>query len=326
LAVEAERTACGEALPASPGTRRADTFLAGIPGLSVRPLSQDCRTFPLGWSNDGTRVLVARQVTYPLPCVPWEGGCAAADILACHAGSGECKVLITQRQLALERKDVSGLVHWDAKRRVLYVRSWDLNFGGTGRLLALDESTGKTLWSQDAEAAEYLGGGIFGVQHKVVENPDEGFVWKPVTVNKEGGVVEKFPLLCCPFGWSPHRLWMDSTLDARKGERTSSVSFSTRNKADAWQFRLPSGYRPCSNEVWTPRDTDAVIGYEDAVHHGRFALKLWEVNPTKERARLLMQGDAAIDPRQHYPGIRACTDGTGPDSSAPPLAVAAWDP
>jgi len=320
LAIEAERVACGGRLSGGSDISRSDTFLAQMPTLSIKPVSQDCRTSPLGWSSDGTRVLLARQVTYALPCEPAMGGCPASDILACEAGSGQCKVLITQRRLAEEHKDVSELIHWNAEQHVLYVRSLDLNFGGTGRLLALDESTARTLRSFDAEAAHYLGGGLIGIQERIVEDPDQGFVWKPMILNEHGPVLEGFPLLG-PFGWSPSGLWMN-TGSGPSGE----ISFSTRTKANVWRFRLPAGFGACAYGAWTARDTAVAVGYEDAVRQGRFALQLWEINPATERARLLMQGDAALDPREPYPSIMACGAVTFSNPFAPALSVATWDP
>jgi hypothetical protein len=254
------------------------------------------------------------------------GGCAAADILACEGASGDCKVLITQRRLAQERKDVTRLVHWDADRHVLYVWSWDLSFGGTGRILALNESDGETIWSFDANVAEYLGRGVIGVQNRVVEDPDQGFAWNVFLIDEAGALLGAFPLLGMSCGWSPNRLWADTFADATGGAPTY-VSFTTRDRAHAWEFQLPHGFRPCPSAAWTPRNTSVSIGYEDAVRQGRFALKLWELDPAKKGARLLIQGEAEVDPRQPYPGIRMCTLGTGPQfTNVPPLVVATWTP
>ena len=134
IAVMAERASCQSGKGStSQAAYRPDVFLILLRDVSVREITEDCRTEPFGWSSDGRSLLLKREVSGPVPCDLSDPSCAHADLIIWDGGSNSEKVLIRAHQLRLKKYgDANAFLWWDARRGVIY--TWNLAFpiGGWG--------------------------------------------------------------------------------------------------------------------------------------------------------------------------------------------------
>jgi len=295
LALTDERPAClGNAAASEGPDAPSDVLTLRLPGLAGQALSHDCRTRFVGWSSDATRVLLARRVTYSLPCETARPPCAEEDLLIWDSRSRSARAGIRASQLNRLHVEIDRVVRWDAAREVLYAWSLNIQIGGYGNLLAISTTSGEILWHFPCERADALANGLFGVQRKLWVDSVEANEWQRVLLGPNGVAVRQYPVAPDEFDWSgPAGL-----LFAADVERDPTpVKFIAESGEEVWRYKLPEHFR-ATQTVWTPGGGLVVTAYEgrrypipESMGMRWLDLAVWLLDPQRRVGSKIFEGD-----------------------------------
>jgi hypothetical protein len=325
LAVEGDRRACEGEKPSLTRVEHSDVFLANVKDLSVEQLTQNCRTSVLGWSDDSKQLLLAAEVTQELPCDPAQPPCAAGDLQIWDRNSHSARTLITAR--ALDRQglgEFGPVINWEVGKHVIYCVYGVSQTGMTDVLAAMDDRTGKILWSHPCigNSEEYLGDGLFRIDIRVFDPVGIGFRSETVFLDRNGkelGAREATAELVSRGGRSSYEL----TLQDQSSSPRSWITFLSRASGEKWQFALPQSFG-IADSVWSPSGTLVVEAYQGGLKPRHLTLAVWAVDPQHKNAKKVFEatsGNVSFD--YLTPGGSVLTPrGVMPAFS--PLVLARW--
>ena len=290
LAVEGDRRACEGEKQSLIRSEHSDIFLVNVKDRSVEQLTQNCRTYLLGWSDDSKQLLFATEVLQELPCDPTQPPCAASDLRIWDRNSHSARTLITAEALDRQGLGEFALVtNWEADKHVIYCPYYLSQTGMTNVFAAIDDRTGKILWSHPSmgNSEAYLGEGLFRIDVRVYDPVELGYGLEPVFLDRNGrelGAREAAAKLVSLGGGSAYEV----TLEDQASSPRSSITFLSRASGEKWQFALPQSFG-IADSVWSPSGTLVVEAYEGELKPRHLTLAVWVVDPQHKSAKKVFE-------------------------------------
>ena len=330
IAAVVDGSACNTRSESQGLEHRGDIYLVLPFESTIRRLTNDCKSYLLGWSDEGRSMLVDRKVS--LPCAPNLPECATGDVVALNTKLRSEATLLTAEKLREYGWSDPKLLWWDSNRGLLYVWCMASPIGGVGLVAAFQVPLGRVLWTFEAWEATMLSTGRIGVRSRQVEDYDTtGRNWSHLYVTvRDGKVLDTYlalpsqlPEAAGPIsGDGKYILWFEPDYS----RQVWHLHFATRTEPKAWTRQLPRGFT-LIDAVWTPRERAIVLAYRKSERND-LIFQIWSLDPQEKVNHRVFEGTFPLPPDTDADslarGATVSLPGGKVKEFIPPLVLARW--
>jgi hypothetical protein len=295
--------------------RSGDLITLPLDSKGWRLLTEDGRNHLLGWSDDGTSLLIRKEVS--TRCTGDTPECATGDVLALNLASGLQTTVFTAAKLNKDGWADPDFLGWEARNGVLYVQSQVSPIGGYFLIAAVQLPSPKKLWTFGGYGATYLGDGLLATHNRQPEDYDAtGRLWSHKYETVRGGrVVTQYAVIPNSYVESAgiisrdgkYVLWCDPDYE----HPILGLHFATAATANAWSFEIPQGYE-IAGISWCPRDIAIVAAYGKGPERERL-LKFFMLDPDKKVAVSFYQTSVVLGASPNAERLALGAEMLGPD-------------